>query len=44
MLIGDFEKRVYGADVVSKFEDWEMVFVSSDSTIKIFYLNQSVTE
>jgi len=44
VLIGDFEKRVYGADVVSKFEDWEMVFVSSDSTIKIFYLNQSVTE
>ena len=44
VLIGDFEKRVYGADVVSKFEDWEMVFVSSDSTIKIYQLNQSVTE
>ena len=44
VLIGDFEKRVYGADVVSKFEDWEIVFASSDSTIKIYQLNQSVTE
>ncbi len=36
VLIGDFEKRIYGADVGARFRDWEMVFESSDSKIRIF--------
>jgi len=44
VLIGDSEKRIYGADVASRFRNWEMVFESSDSKIKIFRLNQSITE
>jgi uncharacterized membrane protein len=44
VLIGNFERRIYGADVGSRFRNWEMVFESSDLTIKIFHLNQSVTE
>jgi len=44
VLIGDSEKRIYGADVAARFRNWEMVFESSDSRIKIFRLNHSVTE
>ena len=44
VLVGNFERRIYGADVGSRFRNWEMVFESSDLTIKIFRLNQSVTE
>ena len=44
VLIGDFEKRIYGADVGARFRNWEVVFESSDSKVKIFRLNQSVTE
>jgi uncharacterized membrane protein len=44
VLIGNLEKRIYGADVGSRFRNWEMIFESSDLTIKIFHLNQSATE